>query len=65
MPHRLHTAWVELADFRPRCTWQCPRSFFRVAPPNVRVQPPSAAKQRRLQPGVMPLFAFENTAHLP
>jgi len=34
MPHRLHTAWVELADFRPRFTWQCPRSFCRAAPPN-------------------------------
>ncbi|HQH39844.1 MAG TPA: hypothetical protein PLH19_15115, partial [Anaerolineae bacterium] len=46
MPHRPRTVLVELADFRPRFTWQCPRSFFRVAPPNVRVQPPSGFAAR-------------------
>ena len=39
MPHRLHTAWVELADFHPCFTWQCPRSFCRAAPPNDRLHP--------------------------
>jgi len=34
MPHRLHPVLVELADFRPCFTWQCPRSFCRAAPPN-------------------------------
>jgi len=49
MPRRLHPVLVELADFRLRFTWQCPRSFCRAAPPNGRVQPRREAKRRRVE----------------